>query len=914
MKANFQFSNLLGSVYSQGNVLFTPVATSSDGGTIESVLSPVGNRLSIFDLVNNRSRTLPFQTRKNISTIALSPDGKVLVVVDEDGKLLLLSASLPQAPVLHHFNLKSKVGSVDFSKDGKFIAITTSSMVHVYVTPNILIREFAPWRLHRTYAGHNGDVKGVHWSNDSKFFLSHSKDLTARLFSLHPIEGYRPKTFAGHRDSLVGAWIGGKNEDSIYTVSKDGALFIWGAKTDEDGHIIDQHLVDADPENRLGHTRWAILQRHYFNQPNTKVTCAAFHEKGGLLVVGFGSGVFGLWEVPASSAHGTSITNVHTLSISNEKITSVAINTTGQWLAFGAQKLGQLLVWEWQSQSYILKQQAHSHQSSSSISHSSITHLSYSPSSQHIVTSGSDGKVKLWSTQSGFCFVTFNEHSASVTAVEFAKRGQVVFSASLDGTVRAWDLVRYRNFRTFTSPTETPVQFSCLAVDTSGEVVAAGSTDTYEVFFWSVQTGKLLDILTGHEGPVSSLAFSPIGNELASGSWDKTVRVWNAFGRSRAVEPFSMNSDVLAIAFKPDGKELAVATLDGQIAFFDVAGGRQTGIIEGRRDISGGRSLYDGLTAQNAAGGKMFNSLCYSGDGSLLLAGGNSKYVCLYDIQETTLLRKFTISENLSLDGTEEFLDSRRVNSAGINIDAINEHGDDSDLDERLESAKTLPGVMGGDLSKRRWKPTVRTSCVRFAPDGRGWAAASTEGLLLYSNEDLITFDPFELSIDLTPQAVNEAANNKEYLKALCMAMRLNDENLILRVFEAIPTSEAKFVVHNLPKGGSSAIVSGSAGGKNYYLKRLLELLVKRLERGPNLEGDLRWVNEVLEKHGNTIRSRGGGEGSEWASVMRGLMRSLTEVQRTVSTLCEENTSTLEYLLDQSKAKEKAMAMEIDVN
>lgn len=46
-----QFSNLLGSVYSQGNILFTPVVTSSDGGNVESVLSPVGNRLSIFDLV-----------------------------------------------------------------------------------------------------------------------------------------------------------------------------------------------------------------------------------------------------------------------------------------------------------------------------------------------------------------------------------------------------------------------------------------------------------------------------------------------------------------------------------------------------------------------------------------------------------------------------------------------------------------------------------------------------------------------------------------------------------------------------------------------------------------------------------------------------------------------------------------------
>lgn len=581
----------------------------------------------------------------------------------------------------------------------------------------------------------------------------------------------------------------------------------------------------------------------------------------------------------SSSAHGVALANLHTLSISNEKITSVAINTTGQWLAFGAQNLGQLLVWEWQSQSYILKQQAHSHQVSSSISHSSITHLSYSPSSQHLVTSGSDGKVKLWSKNSGFCFVTFSEHSASVTAVEFAKRGQVVFSASLDGTVRAWDLIRYRNFRTFTSPTETPVQFSCLAVDTSGEVVAAGSTDTYEVFFWSVQTGKLLDILTGHEGPVSSLAFNPMGNDLASGSWDKTVRIWNAFGRSRAVEPISMNSDVLSISFRPDGKELAVATLDGQIAFFDVSTGRQTNIIEGRKDISGGRSIHDALTAQNNPGGKAFNSLCYSGDGTLLLAGGNSKYVCLYDVQESILLRKFTISENLSLDGTEEFLDSRRINSAGINMDIINDHGDDSDLEDRLADAKTLPGVMGGDLSKRKWRPMIRTSCVRFAPDGKGWAAASTEGLLLYSNEDLVTFDPFELSMDLTPRAVLDALASKEYLKALCMAMRLNEEALTVQVFEGIPVEEAKFIVRNIPKGGSTG---GSESG--YYLRKLMELLVKRLDKGPNLEGDLRWVNEVLERHGSTLRQKG-GEGGEWAGVLRGMTRGLSDVQTTISTL-----------------------------
>lgn len=51
--------------------------------------------------------------------------------------------------------------------------------------------------------------------------------------------------------------------------------------------------------------------------------------------------------------------NIHTLSISNKRITAACINATGEWLGFGCAKGGQLLVWEWQSETYVLKQQGH---------------------------------------------------------------------------------------------------------------------------------------------------------------------------------------------------------------------------------------------------------------------------------------------------------------------------------------------------------------------------------------------------------------------------------------------------------------------------------------------------------------------------------------------------------------------------
>ena len=67
--------------------------------------------------------------------------------------------------------------------------------------------------------------------------------------------------------------------------------------------------------------------------------------------------------------------------------------------------------------------------------------LAYAPDGQTIATGGDDGKVKAWSTYSGFCFVTFTDHSAPISSVAFVKQASVLFSGSLDGTVRAYDLI-----------------------------------------------------------------------------------------------------------------------------------------------------------------------------------------------------------------------------------------------------------------------------------------------------------------------------------------------------------------------------------------------------------------------------------------------------------------------------------------
>lgn len=700
-----------------------------------------------------------------------------------------------------------------------------------------------------------------------RFFLTTSKDMTAKLYTLDPVEGYRPKTFAGHKDAVLAAYFS-KDAETIYTVARDGAVYTWQSKDQPDSDESDQEQVEpaastssttslSHPSNRIAAIRWGVAEKNFFMRSGERVSSVCYHYASSLLIVGFSSGIFSLYQMP-------SFQQIHQLSISQEHITSVTINPTGEWLAFGASKLGQLLVWEWQTESYILKQQGHYYD---------MNCLAFSPDDggQHIVTGGDDGKVKLWNASSGFCFVTFSEHSAPVTAVEFAKQGSVIFSASLDGTVRAFDLVRYRNFRTFQPP--QPVQFNSLAVDPSGEIVCAAgngaASEGFEIYVWSTQTGKIVEVLTGHEGPVSALSFSPGGDRLASASWDATVRTWELYGRkSGASEAMSVGgADGLSVAWKPDGSHVAVSNLKGQILIFDVQDARQVGLIDGRRDISGGRKLDDRRTAANSESSKAFTSISYTADGSCILAGGNSRHVCLYDVQESTLLRKWEISQNLALEGTQDFLDSRRITKDGVALDLIDETGDASDLEDRLDRDKALPGARSGDLSKRKYRPEARTKSVRISPSGRSWAGASTEGLLVYSLDTMQqdTFDPFELDVEVTPDNVAGAVKDRQFLKALVMAFRLNEQPVIRTAYEAVPTQDIALLARQLPVVHAEAACRFVAG---------------EMEKGSrHIQFNLEWVEALLSAHGRWLQQRS----AEVAATMRSLQRGLTDCQNHIS-------------------------------
>ncbi len=198
-----------------------------------------------------------------------------------------------------------------------------------------------------------------------------------------------------------------------------------------------------------------------------------------------------------------------------------------------------------------------------------INSIAFSPDDIHLASASQDRQIALWKLASGRMEKRFR-YRIVPRAVAFSSTGELAASL-FDGTIRLWDTARWR---------ETGVlqghfrMVDTLAFSPDGQILASGSDD-WTVALWDVSARQKITTLSEHSRPIKAVAFAGNGATLVAGSEDETISLWHIVPQLYVSSFEAHEGAVRSLAFSPGGQALVSAGEDGMIRVWDVETHRQ---------------------------------------------------------------------------------------------------------------------------------------------------------------------------------------------------------------------------------------------------------------------------------------------------------------------------------------------------
>lgn len=694
-----------------------------------------------------------FWSSSRISSFAISPDGKKIVVGGEN-TFEVLSIFPPHKRLIKKITrLKGAVTSLAFSQDGKYMVsgggrndhmirlwdtktwqmIGTSWKGHKY---SVLSLAFSPdaryvvsgggdktirlWDsftgelIGRPWIGHEGVIYGITFSLDGNSIISGSDDSTLRKWKVP------------NRPIIVGEnWYGHKKEVTSVVFSPDGNYVISGSA---DSTLLKWDLSTGKPVTPpwVGHTRY--------------ITSIAISSDGKYVVSASGDKTLRLWNAKTGQQIGNPWFG------SEDRINSVSISQNNKYVVSGSGYFCELCspsnnstrLWNLKTGELIGKPW---------VGHfSPVTSVAFTPDSKFVISASglssydakvsiADNSLRLWNIDKGiFVGLPWDGHKSKINSIAISPNGKYVVSGSDDKSLRLWDIKKGKQIGQPWYGHKHAVK--SVSFDSSGKYVGSISRDG-DLILWSVETGKQINEpvrASNHvlEGNPLSMAFSPNRKYIIIGTDENYLRLWNipVFSKKNKNAWKGHKLPIYKVVFSPNGKYVASAGEGGIIIIWNAKTGNiinriinahQGKAIGGLSFSPSSQQLISGgddhvLRAWNVKTGlniwksrlrnhkKFITSTIYSPNGKYVASSSADNTILLWDAVTGKPLGKSLLPHNASVTSIDFSYDGKYLVSGTTSPD----------------KSIYLWNVKTGKIIGKPWKGhTDSVTSVAFSPDGK---------------------------------------------------------------------------------------------------------------------------------------------------------------------------------------------------
>lgn len=475
-------------------------------------------------------------TSRTVEAACFSPDGRRIVSKFEKspGVHAVKILSCPEGKELLTLECESTSAvALAYSPDGQFIAAGD-------MQGEIVIWEADQGaEVDRLFA-HSNWIQDLQFSPDGAWLASCSHDRTVKIWDVQKRKLHR--TLKGHEDRVMDISF---NTDGSWLVSgsMDKTIKLWNLTSERrtlrgDDHAPNSLAISADGTRIAGGTAMTPGFRH-----------------GSSAIV---------WK--AMSSQQMMLQDGH-----DGGLTEVAFNNDGSILASASGELGKpgtIKLWEVDGGRELRTITGHQRP---------IAAIAFSPTSQWLA-SGTGSKfdrtpsvIKIWDSKTGQELQSFSAHSQQITSLEFSSDGKSIVSASSANSkdaVRSWDAQTGLMIREFKA---NNANICSIAISPNCKRLAVGGNNfggVASIELFEVSTGKLVKVLSGHEGEIKGLDFSPDSERLVSISYDKTVRLWDILN-GKELRSLRGPSRGTSVGYCPEGQFIVAGFENGDVRVWD---------------------------------------------------------------------------------------------------------------------------------------------------------------------------------------------------------------------------------------------------------------------------------------------------------------------------------------------------------